>query len=353
MKRLALLLLLLLAPAAAAQDPRAGPRPVELTSAAEEARAKGERLLTDAQRVFAEKKWDDAIAAYERVLEALGDDPALAGLRDQALYNIACAHARAGRAAKAAGVFAESVAHGLRPIVVQNPATGEIVEVPGLRLEHLLVDPDLDTIRGEPAYVAALKPFVTLGEPVIEFTHPETSSLVPAFILLAADGEDAERALPAWRIAAKERRVALVAVAGPVRPTPAERRWIVGDGDERWAVAKLRETLDLVAKDVHIDPKRVFLVGAGARPGEAAWAAAMAEPARLAGFAAPGARFHAAFHADAVAKAPKSWKVALGEGDEEAAGMLKESGIEAARVAPSKDEAEVAAGILEALLGKP
>lgn len=353
MKRLALLLLLLVAPSAAAQEQRSGPKVVELSSAAEEARAKGERLLNEAQRVFAEKKWDDAIAAYERVTQALGDEPALAGLRDQALYNIACAHARAGRAAKAAGVFAESVAHGLRPIAVQNPMTGEVVEMPGLRLEHLLVDPDLDTIRGEPAYVAALKPFVALGEPVVEFTRPETSSLVPAFILLAAEGEEAERALPAWRIAAKDRPVALVAVAGPVRPAPADRRWIVGDGDERWAVAKIRETLDLVAKDVRIDGKRVFLVGAGFRPGEAVWAAAMAEPARLAGFAAPGARFHAAWHADAIAKSPKTWKVALGPADAEAAAMLKESGIEAARVAPAKDEADAAAAILGALLGEP
>ena len=133
-------------------------------------------------------------------------------------------------------------------------------------------------------------------------------------------------------------RIALVAVAGPVRATPSERRWILGDGDERWAVAKLREVLDVVAKDVHVDRKRVFIAGLGERPGEAAWAAALAEPGRIAGFAAPGARFHAAWHADTIAAAPKEWRVALGTKDDGPAKMLKERGIEAVRVEPSKDE---------------
>jgi hypothetical protein len=318
------------------------------------AAAKLEKALPsfeDARRALAEKDWDAAVAAYARAAETLGDDASLGGWRDAALYDTACAHARAGRAVKAAEVFAQSVAQGLRPMARQTES-GAWALAPGLTLEHILSDADLDAIREEKAYRDALRPYLAAGEPLLEFTRPDTSSLVPAVIVLAADGEDVERALPAWRVAARERRIALVAVAGPVRPTATDRRWILGDGDERWAVAKIAETLDLVAKDARIDGKRVFVVGMGERPGEAAWAAALAAPTRVAGFAAPGARFHAAWHADAIAAVPTTWRVALGATDAEPAKLLKERGIEATRVEPSKDEVATAASVLEALLGK-
>jgi hypothetical protein len=94
----------------------------------------------------------------------------------------------------------------------------------------------------------------------------------------------------------------------------------------------------------------VFLVGAGERPGEAAWDAALAEPSRFAGLAALGARFHAAWHADAIATAPKEWRVAVGVADDVPAKMLKERGIEAARVGKGDDESKTVAAVLAAFL---
>jgi len=335
------------APARAQEKP-----PPDVSERAAAALEKAQPHREAAERALAAKEWETAVASYGRALEALGDDAAVGGARDGVLYNTACAHARLGRAAKAAETFAASVKNGLRPDLARA-SNGAWTETPGLTLEHVLVDADLDPIRKEKAYLDALKPYLAAGEPVVEFTGADAGSPAPAVIVLAAEGEDAERALPAWRVAAKDRRVALVALAGPVRPSPKERRWILGDGDERWAVAKIRETLDALAKDARVDAKRVFVVGVGAAPGEAAWAAALDDAKRVAGLAAPGARFHAAWHADAVAALPTTWRVALFAGDEKPAKLLKDRGIEAARVEPSKDESVVAAAVLDAMLGKP
>jgi hypothetical protein len=307
-------------------------------------------LLEEGQRAIEKKDWDAAVAAYEKAFRALGGSDALGGWRDQALYNAACAHARAGRAAEAADAFARSVKNGLRPLVGRGP-TGAWVEAPGLTLEHVLVDADLDPIRGRPEYVAALRPYLAAGEPVVELAgDAKGEGSAPAVIVLAADDEEAERALPAWRVAARGRRIVLAALAGPVRAKPSQRRWLLRDGDDRWAVAKIKETLDLLSKDERVDLSRVFLVGVGERPGEAAWAAAMAEHKRLAGFAAPGARFHPEWHADAVAALPATTRVALFASDAKAAGLLKGRGIEAAAVEPSKDESALAAAVLDAML---
>jgi hypothetical protein len=318
-------------------------------NAAVEAFEAADPLLKDAADALAAKDWDAAVAANTKALAALGDEPVLGGWRDQANYNTACALAHSGNTAAAAEAFAASIRDGLRPVVFPGPA-GTWIPQPDLTLEHVLADADLDPIRKEKVYTDALAPYLAAGDPVIELTQKDESPPVPAVIVLAAENDDAEHALTAWRAAAKDRRIALVALAGPVRPTPKERHWILRDGDERWAVAKIRATLDVLAKDARIDGKRVFLVGAGERPGEAAWAAALAEPSRFAGLAALGARFHAAWHADAIATAPKEWRVAVGVADDVPAKMLKERGIEAARVGKGDDESKTVAAVLAAFL---
>lgn len=349
MRRGALLLVVGAALAAPAPPARAQDRVVELSAAEEKAFAKAQPHLEEAQRAFRDREFDAAANAYRQAIAALDGHAALGGWRDQAAYNLACAHARAGRPGPAADAFAESVRDGLRAPLARTPA-GAWVETSGLTLEHVLADSDLDTIRGEQVYRRALAPYLEAGEPVVEFTRPERSSRAPAVVVLAAEGEDAARALPAWKVAAGDRALALVAIDGPVRPAPRERRWILGDGDERWAVAKVKRALDLVAKDPRIDEERVFLVGQGARPGEAAWAAALAERARLAGFAAPGARFHAEFHEDAIAALPAAWRVALAKPDARAAALLAARGLKPAVLEPTPDPARTAAAILAAFL---
>lgn len=345
-----LTLVLALALAAVSCSPSPPPGAVSLTPKAESALVAGDELSQDAQRVFEDGRWDESIALYAKALAEYGegDDAVLGGSRDQALYNTACAHARAGRKREAADAFAKSVAFGLRPVLVQFPAGGW-VEARALTLEHILTDADLDTIRDEPAYVAAIRPLLLAGDVTVEFLGSPDSASVPAVIVLAAEGDDGSRARKAWSDAAKV-PLALVVLAGPARPSPKERQWILGDGDERWAVAKVREALDAVAAVASIDKSRVFVVGVGERPGEAAWAVALAEPARVAGFAAPGARFHAAWNADAIAAAPATWRVALGRDDALPAKMLKDRGIEAVRVAPEQELSKTAAAVLEAML---
>jgi hypothetical protein len=345
--------LLALALLAASCSPPPPPGAVTPTQKAESALVAGDEIASDAQAAFEDGRWDDSISLYAKALAAYGDgdDSVLGGSRDQALYNTACAHARAGRVREAAETFAKSVASGVRRVVVPGPAGGW-VETRGLTLEHLLADADLDPIRNEPAYVAALRPLLAAGAATVEYTTPETVAPVPAVIVLAPDGDDGERARVAWHAGAKV-PLAFVVLAGPVRPTAKERLWILGDGDERWAVAKVREGIDAALADPHVDRSRVFVAGVGARPGEAAWAAALAEASRIAGFAAPGARFHAAWHADAIAAAPVSWRVALGRDDALPAKMLKDRGIEAARLPPAGELSATAAAILDAMLGRP
>jgi hypothetical protein len=335
---------------AAACSPPPAPASVRLTPSAESAMEAATPLVEDAQREFEAGRWDASIALYEEALAAYGtgDDAALGGWRDQALYNTACAHARAGRMQAAAETFARSVAFGLRTIVARGPS-GEWMEQRGLTLEHLLADADLDTIRETPAYLSAVRPYLAAGDVTVEFTRPETSSLVPAVVVLAPGDEDLERTRAAWRAAA-QRPTALVVLEPPVRPSAKDRVWILGDGDERWAVAKVREALDVLLADVRIDHARVYLAGVGGQPGEAAWAAALAAPVRVAGFAAPGARFHAAWHADAIADAPTAWRVVLGRDDAAPAKMLKDRGIEAVRIEPAAELPTTAAAVLEAML---
>jgi hypothetical protein len=346
----AVLALALLAASCSAPPP---PGAIALTPQAEAALVAGDAVAEDAQRAFEHGRWDDAIALYAQALAAYGEggDAVLGGSRDQALYNSACAHARAGRAREAAETFAKSVASGVRPVVVQYP-TGGWVEARGLTLEHLLADADLDTIRNEPAYLSAIEPLLSAGDVTVECAEPVAGARVPAVIVLAPEGDDGSRARAAWRAAAKA-PIALVVLEGPVRPTPKDRRWILGDGDERWAVAKVREALALLLHDARVDTARVFVAGVGEHPGEAAWAAALAEPAGFAGFAAPGGRFHAAWHADAIAAAPASWRVALGRDDALPAKMLKDRGIAVARLAPELELSKTAQAALEAMLGGP
>src|SRR5262245_2954268 len=263
---------LLAASCTPAPDP---PGAVTPTPRAEAALVAGDEIAREALGAFEEARWDDAVAIYARALAAYGegDDAVLGGSRDQALYNTACAHARAGRVQQAAETFAKSVASGLRPVVVPY-AGGGWVETRALTLEHLLVDADLDPIRNEAAYAAALRPLLGAGVATVEYTTPEAAEPVPAVIVLAPEGDDGERARAAWQAAAKV-PLALVVLAGPVRPTVKDRRWILGDGDERWAVAKVREGIDAALADPHVDKARVYVAGVGARPGEAAWAAAL------------------------------------------------------------------------------
>ena len=334
---------------AAACSPPPTPGAVRLTASAQNAIETAQPIAEDAQRAFESGAWDESIALYAKALDAYGsgDDSALGGWRDQALYNTACAHARAGRTAEAAETFAKSVESGLRPVVVQVPS-GEWIEQRGLTLEHLLADADLDTIRTESAYSAAVKPYLAAGDVTIDLVGPDSTGSSPVVIVLAAEGDDGSRARAAWTTAAKA-PLTLIVLAGPVRETAKDRRWILGDGDERWAVSKVREALDEIANNPFLDGP-VFLAGLGERPGEAAWAAALAEPSRVAGFAAPGARFHAAWHADAIAAAPATWRVALGRDDALPAKMLKDHGIEAVRLPPEADLSKAAAAVLSAML---
>jgi hypothetical protein len=136
------------------------------------------------------------------------------------------------------------------------------------------------------------------------------------------------------------------------KPVPMPyRRWLLEDGDDRWALAHSRRVLDAVAAaavEGRADAGRVFLFGEGRDAATAAWAAALAMPERVAGICAVGGAFHREAWADAVAAVPAKragkspWKVIVGPRDDAAAEAMQSIGIEVTRTdAPSARRAAV------------
>src|SRR5205814_1178843 len=81
------LLACFLAASSSAQDVRPADKRVDISAAERQAMEKAGPLMDEAQRTFAAKDWDASIAKYAAAIAVFGDDEALGGWRDQAVYN--------------------------------------------------------------------------------------------------------------------------------------------------------------------------------------------------------------------------------------------------------------------------
>ncbi len=330
------------ADAAEASAPGDAPAPDSPVAAAAAVAATRSTLARAFERL-AVHDWEGAVPAFREVADALEPHALLGGLRDQCLYNVACAQARLGRAEDAVRAFAESVEYGIRPLVTPV-ADGRVVLSPGLSFAHILADPDLDSLRDRSDFQDVLRPLLRAGEPLVELTAAAASAEIapeslPGVIVALAEDQYVERGAAYWREALAEVPAVLAFVAGPVRPTPRSRRWLLVDGDERFAVAKIEEALAALRTDERVDASRVFMASLSPAAAQSAFAAALASPRAIAGLALGPFRFHAAWHADALhalraVRGDAPWRIAYVAVDERLALALTAAGVAATRVEP-------------------
>lgn len=359
-----------------------------------------ERIGMEAEGAIRAGRWDEASALFRRQAEAASKDPHLAGDRAGALYNVACVESRAGRRDEAVRAFAECVAGGLATIERPTTSGGWAPVATVLTLPHVLCDPDLDAIRDHPGFAEALRPILAASESSDREAPgapgpaggPRAAIIVLSRFRAAPPGAEGEP--PAfepdtgtWADDGAGPPRVVVAMTGPIRrgtpdeqplwgaarrpdpprpggapvettgasPEPAagaapggtppilvvvppRRAWLLEDGDDRWAVAAVRAAVDRLAADPRVDPERIYLAGTfDPEVARATWAAALAMPERIAGFAADGVATPRAAWADALADAVRRragkppWTVVLGTADDVAAGALAAAGIGATR----------------------
>lgn len=320
----ALLVLLLAGIVAACSRPVPGDAATQAFVASAAASGEGEAAL-------AEGDLARAAEAFARAAEAAAEISALAPWRRICLYNLACAEARRGERSAALEAFRASLEGGL-PLGGVVVGGEPVLPPDALLLEHVLADPDLDAIRGEAGYAEALRPYVAAGEAYV--VHGATVGERRAVIVLRGDGEpDAAGAVRGWTDDPDVGGWETIGLAGPVRCGDGKARWILRDGDERWAVARVSEAVESAALDPTLLSLDVYLVGEGPDAATAAWAAALASPRRVAGLTVRGARVLPAADADALAEAVQQrgsalpWIVLLGPGDRELDAMLRAAGI--------------------------
>lgn len=283
------------------------------------------------QTAYAEGRFEDAIRLYTEGAARIERDggPRVAGWRDRALYNAACSMARLGRTTEAAETFAKSIEHGVRAPQAYIPGRGW-ADVGAVTFEHILADPDLDRVRAEPAFRRAVEPYLSAGALEIDLGASVPGARQPAILVLGAP----EPQEP-WEIDVPASGLVFGTVPPPIAPKGAatdlaDRRWLLGDGDERWALARIREALTDVADEDVCDPARIYVAGHGAESGTAALHALLTMPDRAAGFVVFGARFHPAAIADDVAllskRKDRPW-IAFGPGDTALRDLFASHGI--------------------------
>jgi len=319
-------------PAAAEADEQ--PTPAEAVAAAVAVREAASQDLDRAFDRMTERDWEGCIEPFLLVVEQIESQVLLGGLRDQCLYNVACAYARTERPAEAVEAFGRSVEYGLRPVTTPLPG-GSLNVRPGLSLAHILVDSDLDSLRVRADFKAVLDPMLRGGAPVLEATPAVVDDTrVAGLVVLLAEDRTVESGGAPWREALAEIPGIVCFAEGPVRPMPAARRWLLSDGDERFAVERIAAAIELLRSDPRVDPDRIVIAAASPLAAEAALQAALARPDDVAGLALGSFAFHAAWNADALAalgrtrEGKPAWDIALVAPRKQVAKALEAAGAD-------------------------
>jgi tetratricopeptide (TPR) repeat protein len=204
--------LLALATAAAAQDDRA------------------ERFVAQEREAFGhfeQERWAEAIAAFEAQIAIFADNP-------RPYYNIACAYARQGNAARAATWLRLSIARGWRDA------------------EHLAQDSDFAAVRDDAAFKACLDLLAQARradpDPLPRRVAPESVPAAQAVGFILAASYIEERALQATEplLGAHDYRKRLFRLYDERMATLA--RYIAENGDARDAHEAARARVDTAAR---------------------------------------------------------------------------------------------------------
>ncbi len=258
--------------------------------------------IAAAHRELEARRWDAAARQLAAVAEELRPSALLGGLRDECLYNAACAYARSGSADEAFAALREALVHGVRDAA--RPEGDRLVVQRGLTVAHLLVDPDLASLHALPAWEELVAPLVRGGDaPLLVRTAAAApdGARVPGVVVLAPSGAGAADVAAELAAALDAQPAVLAIVDGPVRPRPGVRAWLLEDGDRRFGAARAGAALDALRADARVDPEQVLVAAADPAAVVCALDAALARPRDVAGLVLGPSRFDAAWHADALA----------------------------------------------------
>ncbi len=261
-RRLPLLLALALALAACDPAPAGTPGPDSLAALGDR-RAEWEAAQADAETAFTLGRWQEAAALFERKVSLVpaprpgGPDPAgrLSLLVRQDLYNLACCRALLGRPAAALDALEQSVEEG-----------------PGfIGIEHLLEDPDLASLRGEPRWRALIDRLSWNEE--VAVLPPEGAGEGPVGAVVeirdGPPGEGEGRRTPG----------AVTAVpAPPYRLGPGRFAWTTRLDPGEQAARKAVFALEAAGRVRALDPGRRVLLASGAPSVRLAWEILLRRP---------------------------------------------------------------------------
>ncbi len=202
-------------------------------------RTEYERLTRLGTQAISERRYDEAIAAFEKCLQLDEND-------NTSAYNLACCYSLKG-----------SKEEGVRWLK-------KAFELGFTDWQHTEADSDLDNLRGEPGYkdlVERMKTEAARNE-VREYALHVPSSYdgsrsFPILVALHGSHGREDGMVAMWRGLAESKGVILLAVRGTIRVRDRAFRW-----DER-SESTILGILNEVRDKVKVDPGRVYVTGVG------------------------------------------------------------------------------------------